>query len=185
MPFPTHQQAAEVFQPCEQAFDFPAAFGTPQFSPVLAVGSGAITTVRGNQLDSMFLGEKIVQSVAVIAPISNQARGLWGDEAMLDRSVRSTIYEIASQYSVVCCQGWSLIGFRVGTSGIGDWSVGSWFPHFENQDLWAVSFFFNFHFRGGAGGLSERGGVGFAEVLGISMHAGETGEFEAPRAGAL
>ena len=85
MTFPTCQQAPEVLQPGEEPLDFPSAFVTPQFSPVLAVRSCAITTVRGNQLDSVPLGKKIVQRVAVIALIGNQSFRLVGHEAVLDR----------------------------------------------------------------------------------------------------
>jgi hypothetical protein len=90
MTFPTHQQAAEVFQPCEQPLDFPPAFVTPEFSPVLAVRSCAITTVRRDQLDSV-LGKLIVQSVAVIPLIGNQSFGLLGHEAVLDRSLHQLL----------------------------------------------------------------------------------------------
>jgi hypothetical protein len=87
MTFPTHQQAPEVLQPCEQPLDFPPAFVTPEFAPVLAVRSCAITTMRCDQLDSVLLGKKIVQSVAVIPLVSNQSFRLLGHEAVLDRSV--------------------------------------------------------------------------------------------------
>lgn len=87
MAFPTHQQAPEVLQPCEQALDFPSAFITPKFSPVLAVGSCAITTVRRDQLDSVPLNKKIVQRVAVIPPVGDQSFRLLGHEAVLDRSL--------------------------------------------------------------------------------------------------
>src|SRR5579859_7487878 len=87
MTFPTHQQAPEVLQPCEEALDFPPAFVTPEFAPVLAVRSGAITTMRCDQLDSVLLGKKIVQSVAVIPLVGNQTFRLLGHKAVLDRSV--------------------------------------------------------------------------------------------------
>src|SRR5689334_784892 len=86
MTFPTHQQAPEVLQPCEQPLDFPSAFVTPEFSPVLAVRSCAIATMRCDQLDSVSLGKKIVQRIAVISPIRDQAFRLLGHEAVLDRS---------------------------------------------------------------------------------------------------
>jgi hypothetical protein len=86
MTFPTHQQAPEVLQPCEQSLDFPPTFVTPKFSPVLAVRSGAITTMRCDQLDSVLLGKKIVQRVAVVSAIPNQAFRLLRHEAVLDRS---------------------------------------------------------------------------------------------------
>lgn len=87
MTFPTHQQAPKVFQPCEQTLDFPPAFVAPEFSPVLAVRSRAITTMRRNQLDPVLLGEKIVQRVAVISSIRNQPFRLFGYEAVLDGSL--------------------------------------------------------------------------------------------------
>jgi hypothetical protein len=87
MTFPTYQQAPEVLQPREEPFDFPPAFVTAEFSPVLAVRSCAITTVRGDQLDSMPLGELIDHCVAVISLIANQSFRLVGHEAVLERSL--------------------------------------------------------------------------------------------------
>ncbi len=83
MTFPTHQQAAKVLQPCEQALDFPPAFVTPEFSSVLAVRSCAITTVRCDQLDSV-LGKLIVQSITVIPLVGNQPFRFLGHEAVLE-----------------------------------------------------------------------------------------------------
>jgi hypothetical protein len=86
MTFPTHQQAAEVLQPCKQPLDFPPTFVTSKFSPVLALPAGAITTVRRDQLDSVLLGEPIDHRVTVICPIANQSFRLVGHEAVLDGS---------------------------------------------------------------------------------------------------
>jgi hypothetical protein len=86
MTFPTHQQTPEVLQPCEEPLDFPPAFVTAQFSPVLALPSCPVTTVRGDQLDAVLLGESIDHRVAVISPIANQSFRLVGHEAVRDRS---------------------------------------------------------------------------------------------------
>lgn len=83
MTFPTHQQASEVLQPGKEAFDFPPPFVSSEFSPVLAVRSCAVTTVRCDQLDSV-LGKLIVQRVAVISLVGNQSFRLLGHEAVLD-----------------------------------------------------------------------------------------------------
>jgi hypothetical protein len=83
MTFPTHHQASEVLQPCEEPLDFPAPLVAPELSPVLAVRSCAISAVRGDQLDSV-LGQLIVQSIAVIPLIGNQPFRLLGHEAVLD-----------------------------------------------------------------------------------------------------
>jgi hypothetical protein len=91
MSFPTNQQSAEILQPGEQPLDFPAPFVAPEFSPVLAVRSGAIATMRSDQLNSVLLGEKVVQRVTVIAPIRNQAFRLPGDEAVLDRGLNQLL----------------------------------------------------------------------------------------------
>jgi hypothetical protein len=87
MTFPTHQQASKVLQPREEPFDLPPAFVTPEFSPVLAVRSCAITTVRGDQLDSVLLGKPIHHRVAVISLIANQSFRLVGHETVRDRSL--------------------------------------------------------------------------------------------------
>jgi hypothetical protein len=87
MTFPTHEQASVVLQPGEEALDLPPAFVTPEFSTVLAVPSGAITTVRGDQLDAVLLGQLIDHCVAVISLVANQSFGLVGYEAVLERSL--------------------------------------------------------------------------------------------------
>jgi len=87
MSFPTHQQAPEVLQPGEEALDFPAAFVSPEFAPVLAVRSCAIATVRGDQLDSVLLRKPVVHRVAVVPLIGNQSFRLVGHEAVLERSL--------------------------------------------------------------------------------------------------
>lgn len=87
MTFPTHDQAPEVLQPCEEPLDFPPALVTSEFSPVLAVPSCAITPMRGDQLDSMLLGKSIVHRIAVIPLVGNQPFRLIGYEAVLDRGL--------------------------------------------------------------------------------------------------
>lgn len=87
MPFPTQQQTSKVLQPGEQSLDFPTTLVAPKFAPVLAVPSCAITTMWRDQLNAMALGKKIVQSVAVIAPIGNQSLRLLGDETVLDGGI--------------------------------------------------------------------------------------------------
>lgn len=85
MAFPTHHQAPEVLQPGEEPLDFPAPLVTPEFAPILAVRSCAISTMRCDQLDSL-LGKLIVQSITVIPLIGNQSLRLLGYEAVLDRN---------------------------------------------------------------------------------------------------
>ena len=87
MTFPTYQQAPEVLQPCEEPFDFPPAFVTSEFSPVLPVPASAITTMGGDQLDSVLLRQPIDHRIAVIASIANQSLRFLGHETMLDRSL--------------------------------------------------------------------------------------------------
>lgn len=84
MTFPTHYQASEVLQPCEEALDFPAPLVTPEFSSVLAVRSCAISAVRCDQLDSL-LGQLVIQSITVIPLVGNQSFRLLGYKAVLDR----------------------------------------------------------------------------------------------------
>ena len=87
MTFPTHQQAAEVLQPGEEPLDFPPAFVTSEFSPVLPMPAGAITTMRCDQLDSVLLGQLIDHRIAVISLIANQSLRFVGHEAVLERSL--------------------------------------------------------------------------------------------------
>jgi len=87
MTFPPHHQTPEVLQPGKEPFDFPAPLVAPELSPVLAMRSGAITTVRCDQLDSVLLGEPLHHCVAVISLIANQSFRLVGHKAVLDRSL--------------------------------------------------------------------------------------------------
>lgn len=87
MTLPTHQQTPEVLQPREEPFDLPAALVTPEFSPVLAVSSCAISTMRCDQLDSVLLCELIDHCIAVIPSIANQSSRLLGDEAVRERGL--------------------------------------------------------------------------------------------------
>lgn len=84
MTFPTHDQAPEVFQPCEKPLDFPAPLVTSEFATVLAVRSCTAATVRCDQLDSVF-GKPSVQSSTVISLVANQSLRLLGYEAVFDR----------------------------------------------------------------------------------------------------
>lgn len=91
MTFPTYQQASEVLQPCEEPLDFPSSSVTTELSPVLAVGSCAIATVRCDQLDPMS-SQPIVQRVAVVPLIANQSLRLVGHKAVLDRSLDELLF---------------------------------------------------------------------------------------------
>lgn len=91
MTLPAHQQAPEVLQPCEHALDFPSAFVTPKFSPVLTVPSCAIAAMRCDQLDSVLLREPINHGITVIASITNQPLRLFRYEAVLQRRLNELL----------------------------------------------------------------------------------------------
>ena len=85
----THQNSAEVLQPCEQAFDFPAPFVAAEFATVLRDGTLPVGFVRRDQFDAC-CGEFRIQRVRVIRLVANQS--LWGliskafDQSFSDKS---------------------------------------------------------------------------------------------------
>ena len=70
----TIDEAAEVLQPGEESFDFPAMAVTAQRAPVLCRRPGAIIPVGRNHLDAP-LGHAPIERIAVIGAIPDQALG--------------------------------------------------------------------------------------------------------------
>lgn len=70
-----HDQAPEIAEPSEGAFDGPAPFVTPQRPAVLCRRLAPILAVRSNQLDPT-PGQLFPQRVAVVAAIGNQPHQL-------------------------------------------------------------------------------------------------------------
>ena len=73
-------QAPEVGEPGEEAFDLPAATIAPEFAPVLRFGLGAVAAVWGDQVDA--LGGKVgIEWVRIIRLIADQALRHRADKA--------------------------------------------------------------------------------------------------------
>ena len=77
MVFPARDEAAKVLQPREQTLDLPPTAGAAERAAVL----GHLATVRAvgrDQLDAALRVQPLVQRIAVIRPIPDQARGRRG-----------------------------------------------------------------------------------------------------------
>jgi hypothetical protein len=70
-----HHQSAEVAEPSERALHGPASFIAAQGPPILRSGLAAILAMRGDQLDAA-LRQLLPQRVAIVAPVSDEAKGL-------------------------------------------------------------------------------------------------------------
>lgn len=85
----SNQHTTEILQPRKKAFDLPAPFVTPQFSPVLRVLFLAIRFMRRNHF-GFKLGELFVERVGVVSFIADQlSRSLVGKtrtESLFDKS---------------------------------------------------------------------------------------------------
>src|SRR5207249_4312641 len=73
------QDATEVLQPREPAFDLPAPFVATQRPPVLGLHA-PVAAVRSDQLDT-FLCEVLRERVAVVGLVADEARRCFGEEA--------------------------------------------------------------------------------------------------------
>jgi len=71
--FPAADESAEIMEPSEEAFDFPAAAVAPQFPAVLGALAAAIVLVRRDQPDMVFLPKALVERIAVVGPVADQS----------------------------------------------------------------------------------------------------------------
>jgi len=81
---PTGDQSAEVMEPSEEAFDFPAAAVTAQFAAILSALAAAIVFVRRDELDPVFLPQALVQWIAVVGAVADHSFWFGSREALLD-----------------------------------------------------------------------------------------------------
>jgi hypothetical protein len=84
--FPTADQSAEIVKPGEKAFDFPATTVSAQLAPVLGALAVAIVLVGRDEPNVMFLPEVLVERIAVVGAVADQASGFGAREALLDGS---------------------------------------------------------------------------------------------------
>ncbi len=74
VPFPANEQAAEVAQPGNGAFDDPASFVASQRPSILQSRPSASGTMRANDFDS-FVAHPQTQPIGVVSPIQDQPPG--------------------------------------------------------------------------------------------------------------
>jgi hypothetical protein len=84
--FPAADQAAEVMKPGEKAFDFPATAVPAQLAPVLGALAVAIVLVGRDEPNTVFLPEAVVERIAVVSAVADQASWFGSREALLDGS---------------------------------------------------------------------------------------------------
>ena len=82
--FPAADQSAEVVKPSEEAFDFPAAAVTAQFTTVLGVLSAAIGLVGRDQQDTVLFSQALVERIAVVGAVSDHSFGFGLRETVFD-----------------------------------------------------------------------------------------------------
>src|ERR1700692_1306419 len=82
--FPAADQSAEVVKPSEEAFDFPAAAVTAQFTTVLGVLPAAIVLVGRNQQDTVLFSQALVERIAVVGAVADHSLGFGSRETLFD-----------------------------------------------------------------------------------------------------
>jgi hypothetical protein len=83
----TGDEAAEEVEPGEKSFHLPSALVAPQLAPVLRGLALAAPTVRGNQLHAALVPESLVEFVAVVGLVSDEALGEFIEEGFVERSL--------------------------------------------------------------------------------------------------
>jgi len=78
-------ESSVVLKPREESLDPPATPHATQRTAILSLRALAVTAVPGDQLDSALLPQALVQSVAVVGPVANQALGSGREEPVVDR----------------------------------------------------------------------------------------------------
>ena len=66
-------ESSVVLKPREEPFDSPATLHPTERTAILSFCALAVTAVPGDQLDSPLLPQVLIQSVAVVRPIADQA----------------------------------------------------------------------------------------------------------------
>jgi len=87
MPFPSGDEASEVVEPGEEAFDDPPALVAPEGAPILSGGTHSVVAMRGDQVDPEGLQELAVQRITIVGAVANQVRRVLGEEAVFKRGV--------------------------------------------------------------------------------------------------
>lgn len=80
---PSRGEPAEVLEPGEQSFDFPAPHVAAKRSAIL--GFPSFAPVGSNDFDAVQLAEPPVQWVAVVGLVADQSLGQGGDMSLCER----------------------------------------------------------------------------------------------------
>ena len=78
--FPAASKSAEVLQPCEQAFDLPAAYVAAKGSAILSFPSFA--PIGSDHFDAVQLAKPRIQRVAIVGFVADQSLGDGGDMSL-------------------------------------------------------------------------------------------------------
>ena len=73
MVFPADHQPTKMMEPGKQSFDSPTFAVAPQRAPILR-RCPALSTMRGDHLDAIALGQISIQAVTVIGFVADQSR---------------------------------------------------------------------------------------------------------------
>jgi hypothetical protein len=90
-----HWQSPEVAQPSKQTLNFPATSVATQFATVLGLCFASVSAMWGNQLNAL-LRQSLVQWVAVIGSVTDQALRFLSDEGALQRRLNQGYFMRAS-----------------------------------------------------------------------------------------
>jgi len=82
--FPASDQSAEIMEPSEEAFDFPAAAVAAQFTAVLCVLVAAVVFVWRDELDAVFLPQALIERIAIVGAVADHPFWFGAREALLD-----------------------------------------------------------------------------------------------------
>ncbi len=74
-----------VLKPREEPLDPPATRHATKRTAILSLRAPAVAAVSSDQLDSALLPQALVQSVAVVGPVADQALGSGREEPVVDR----------------------------------------------------------------------------------------------------
>ncbi len=78
-------ESPEILKPREESLDPPATPHATKRTPILSLRALAVAAVPGDQLDSPPLHQALIQSVAVVCPVADQALGSGPEEPVVDR----------------------------------------------------------------------------------------------------
>ena len=84
VPFPSRGESAEVLQPSEQSFDFPAAQIATQWSAVLS--SFSFSPIGRDHLDAMLIAKPLIEGITVVGLVPNQPLWHGSDMSLRERA---------------------------------------------------------------------------------------------------